>query len=257
MTDPADPWAATAPFYDLDFEGVDDDVVMYREITTRQGGPVLELGCGTGRVALPLAEAGLVVVGVDFSTGMLAEARARSLDAGGGSLPVTWVEADMRTVRLRRRFGAVLVPFGGLQHMATAGDVAAVLATVARHLAPDGVAIVDIEAPHPEDLQAGPQPLVMHWTRPFRGGQVSKLVAVDGRPSEGLRDVTFHYDVQPAQGPLHRVSHSFELRVITAGELELAGRLAGLELVAAYGDYELGPVSDGDSRFVAVFEHRA
>ena len=257
MTDNADPWAATAPFYELDFEGVDDDIALYREIATRQGGPVLELGCGTGRVALPLAGAGLTVVGVDFSAGMLVEARAQSIGYAGGTLPVTWVEADMRTVRLRRKFGAVLVPFGGLQHMTTARDVAAVLATVARHLAPEGVAIVDIEAPHPEDLAAGPQPLIMHWTRPWRGGQVSKLVAVDGRPSEGLRDVTFHYDVQPAAGPLHRVSHSFELRVITAGELELAGRLAGLELVAAYGDYELGPVSDGDNRYVAVFEHRS
>ena len=252
MTADADPWAATAPFYDLDFDGVDDDVTMYREIATRQGGPVLELGCGTGRVALPLAQAGLTVVGVDFSAGMLAEARAQT-----GSLPATWVEADMRSVRLRRKFGVVLVPFGGLQHMSTALDVAAVMATVARHLEADGVAIVDIEVPHPEDLEAGPQPLVMHWTRPWRGGMVSKLVAVDGRPSEGLRDVTFHYDVQPAEGPLHRVSHNFELRVITSGELELAGRLAGLELVAAYGDYELGPVADGDSRFVAVFEHRS
>ncbi len=181
---------------------------------------------------------------------MLAVARTRS-----GRLPVTWVEADMRTVRLRRKFEAVLVPFGGLQHMATADDVAAVLASAARHLARGGVAIVDIEAPHPEDLAPGPQPLVLHWTRPWRGGQVSKLVAVEGRPSEGIRLVTFHYDVQPAEGPLHRVSHAFVLRVITSGELTLAARLAGLELVAAYGDYGLSPVGDGDDRYIAVFGH--
>jgi SAM-dependent methyltransferase len=245
-----DPWAATAEFYDLDLEGVEDDVAMYRELTTRHGGAVLELGCGTGRVAVPLAEAGLDVTGVDLSAGMLAVAKKRA-----GKSTLKCVEGDMRAVRLRRTFGSVLIPFGGLQHMETPVDVVAAMLTVAAHLDEDGMAIVDIEAPHPEDLEPGPQPLVMHWTRPWRGGQVSKLVAVEGRPSEGIRAVTFHYDVQPRTGGLRRVSHDFVLRVITAGELELAGRLAGLEMVAAYGDYELSPVSDGDDRFVAVFEH--
>jgi hypothetical protein len=84
---------------------------------------------------------------------------------------------------------------------------------------------------------------------------VTKLVAVDGRPSECRRIVTFHYDVQPAEGPLYRVSHEFSLRVITSGELELAARLAGLEMTSLYGDYELSPFDDGDLRQVAVFEH--
>ena len=250
LLDTDDPWSATAPFYDLDLEGVEDDVTMYREIATRLEGDVLELGCGTGRVALELARAGLTVVGVDFSAGMLDVARAAA-----GGLPLTLIEGDMRDLRLEREFATVLVPFGGLQHMETALEVAAVLETVARHLASDGVALIDIEAPQPEDLTPGPHPLVAHWTRPWRGGSVTKLVAVEGHPSDGLRLVTFHYDVQPADGPLRRVSHEFPLRVITAGELELAGRLAGLEMTAVYGDYELSPAQDGDVRQVAVFEH--
>jgi len=129
------------------------------------------------------------------------------------------------------------------------------MATVARHLARDGIAIVDIEAPHPEDIEPGPHPLVLHWTREWRGAQVSKLVAVEGRPSEGLRYVTFHYDVQPPEGALRRISHQFLLRVITAGELQLAARLAGLELVAEYGDYDLSPIGDGDDRYIAFFGH--
>jgi SAM-dependent methyltransferase len=246
----ADPWALTAPFYDLDLEGVDDDVEMYRAFALRREGALLELGCGTGRVAVPLAEAGINVTGVDFSAGMLAVARSR-----GADLPLTCVEGDMREVRLRRKFATVLIPFGSLQHMPTPDDVAQAMLTVARHLARDGVAIIDIEAPHPEDFEPGAHPLVLHWTRPWNGGLVSKLVAVDGRPSEGLRYVTFHYDIQPPEGPLRRVSHEFVLRVITAGELQLAARLAGLELVAEYGDYDLSPVSDGDDRYVAFFAH--
>lgn len=250
LPDESDPWSATAPFYDLDLEGVEDDVTMYREIATRHGGAVLELGCGTGRVALALAQAGLTVVGVDYSGAMLDVAR----DEAEG-LPLTLIEADMRDVSLDQKFASVLIPLGGLQHMETATEVADVFATVARHLESDGLAIVDIEAPQPDDLTPGPRPLIAHWTRPWRGGSVTKLVAVEGRPSECRRIVTFHYDVQPAEGPLHRVSHEFNLRVITSGELELAARLAGLEMTALYGDYELSPFEDGDLRQVAVFEH--
>jgi SAM-dependent methyltransferase len=250
LPDASDPWSATAPFYDLDLEGIEDDITMYREIATRQAGPVLELGCGTGRVALALARAGLAVVGVDYSAAMLDVARGESQ-----GLPLRLIQADMRGIDVRERFATVLIPFGGLQHMETASDVVDTFGTVARHLADDGIAIVDVEAPQPDDLTAGPRPLVAHWTRPWRGGLVTKLVAVDGRPSECRRIVTFHYDVQPVEGPLYRVSHEFSLRVITSGELELAARLAGLELTALYGDYELSPFDDGDLRQVAVFEH--
>src|SRR5204863_1931340 len=134
--DNSDLWANTAPFYDLDLEGVEDDVDMYREFASRQGDSVLELGCGTGRVAVPLAEAGLKVTGVDLSAGMLAVARKRA-----GKLPLTCLEGDMRSVRLRRKFETVLIPFGSLQHMATPDEVAEALATAAHHLARGGIAI--------------------------------------------------------------------------------------------------------------------
>lgn len=248
--------SAVAAFYDLDLEGYDRDVAMYRELASSRVAEgfadLLELGCGTGRVTAPLAEAGLDVVGVDSSPAMLDVARRRV-----GTLPVTLIEGDMREIDLSRRFDAVLIPLGGLQHMETAADVAAALGTVARHLAPHGLAAVDVEAPHPDDLAPGPQPLLEHWTRPWRGGSVTKLVAVEGEPSRGLRRVTWHYDVQPADGPLRRLTARFTLRAITAGELELAARLAGLVVTAWYGDYDLSPVSDGDERLLAVLEPAA
>ena len=260
----ADPFAQVARFYDLDLEGFDDDVALYLELAAC--GDVLELGCGTGRVAVPLAAAGLRVTGVDLSTAMLARARER-----GEGLRLRLVEGDVRTLDLGERFGAVLLPLGGLQHMATIAEVAAALATVARHLAPGGRAVVDVEAPHPDDWLPGPRPLVEHWTRAFvedpdlsaPGGQaapsatVTKLVAVEGRPVEALRLVTYHFDVQPAEGPLQRVTQQFALRVITAGELELAGRLVGLRVAAWYGDYDGAPPREGDERLIAVFEHDA
>jgi ubiquinone/menaquinone biosynthesis C-methylase UbiE len=212
---------------------------------------VLELGCGTGRVAIPLAAAGLTVAGADSSAAMLAVARERARAAG---VALRLHQADMRTLRLRARFATVLVPFGGLQHLDSVDDIAATFATAAAHLSRGGVVAVDVEAPQPEDLAPGPQPLVAHWTRPWRDALVTKLVAVEGRPALGLREVAFHYDVQPPGGPLRRWTHQFTLRVVTAGELQLAARLAGLVPTAFYGDYELTPYDDGADRLVALFE---
>ena len=245
-----DPFAVIAPFYDLDLAGYDGDVALYRELAALRGPSVLELGCGTGRVAAAMAAAGLDVVGVDASPAMLAIARDRAASA-----PFAIVEGDMRALDLGRRFDSVLIPLGGLQHMETAAEVAAVLVTVARHLSPGGAAVVDVEAPHPQDLEPGPQPLVEHWTRPWRGGSVTKLVAVEGAPARSLRHVTWHFDVQPAEGALTRLTARFTLRTITAGELELAARLAGLAVTAWHGDYDRSPAEDGDERLIALLEH--
>ena len=252
--DPTDPLAAVAPFYDLDLEDYDDDIAMYREFAEEHGKTVLELGCGTGRVAEPLARDGCEVTGVDLSPAMLERAQRRAAALSGeGSL--TLIEADMRTLDLERLFDCVFVPLGGLQHMEQATDVAAALATVARHLKPDGLAVVDIEAVHPDDLTAGPQPLLQHWSRAQGDAVVTKLVAVDGEPAALLKHVTWHFDVQPADGPLRRLTAQFPLRVITAGELELAARLAGLTVIEWHGGYDGFPLDDDDDRLVALLEH--
>ncbi len=253
---PIDPFAAVAPFYDLDLEGYDDDVAMYRKLAKERGGRVLEFGCGTGRVAVPLARSGLAVTGVDVSAAMLARARDRGAGTlDGGSL--TLERADMRDYDAGTKFESVLIPLGGLQHMETAADVSDVLANVARHLAPGGLAVVDVEAPHPDDFTPGPQPLIEHWTRRGEGEFVTKLVAVEGRPSAMMKDVTWHFDVQPDEGPMRRLTAQFSMRIVTPGELELAARLAGLEAVGWHGDYDLSPVSDSDDRLIVLLEHAA
>lgn len=241
-----------APFYDLDLQGYEDDVLLYRDLADEHTGPVLELGCGTGRVALSLAANGREVVGVDISEAMLDVARTRYSEA-----PVEWVVGDMRQLDLGRRFALVLVPLGGLQHLQTVDDLVATFGVIARHLAFEGAAVIDVEAPRPEDLEAGPQPLIEHWTRAWRGGQVTKLVSVVGVPSVGLREVTWHFDEQPAEARLRRHTAQFMMRTYTPAELELAGRLSGLELTAIHGDYDGAPYDDAAQRLLMTFEHGA
>ena len=251
-----DPFAAGAPFYDVDLEGYDEDVALYERLADAGWSTVLELGCGTGRVAVALARAGLTVTGIDVSAAMLAVARERTAGAAGVAL----LEADMCTLDLGERFDAVIVPLGGLQHLASLDALVAAMAAIARHLAPDGLAVIDVEAPHADDFTPGPQPLTEHWTRPWAAGGgalVTKLVAVDARPSEGVRDVTWHFDVQAPEGGLRRVTQQFTLRTLTPGELELAARIAGLSVTGTFGTYDLDPFQDGDARLIMTLEHAA
>ncbi|MDA1003781.1 MAG: class I SAM-dependent methyltransferase [Chloroflexi bacterium] len=251
-----DPFAFGAPFYDLDLEGYDEDVALYERLADAGWHTVLELGCGTGRVTAALARRGLTVTGVDISAAMLALAGERVAD-----LPhVELIEADMCGLALGAVFDAVVVPLGGLQHLESVDAVVEAMETIARHLAEDGLAVIDVEAPHADDFTPGPQPLTEHWTRAWAvGGDalVTKLVSVDARPSEGVRDVTWHFDVQSSEGALRRVTEQFTLRTLTPGELALAARVAGLSVTGLFGTYELDPFADGDARLIVTLEHAA
>ena len=251
MSAQPDPFAAVAEFYDLDLEGYEDDLALYRDIAELRDGAVLELGCGTGRVLAALAADGVECVGVDVSPAMLARARERLEGVPGVEL----VEADLRSLDLGRRFAAVFVPLGGMQHMETVSDLVAALEAAERHLTNEGMCVVDIEAPNADDFTPGPQPLIEHWTREWQGGQVTKLVSVVAHPAYGLREVTWHFDVQPAEGALRRVTGQFTLRTITPAELELAARAANLEVTGLFGDYDLAtPFDDGAERLIATLE---
>ncbi len=248
---PSDPFAAVAGFYDLDLDGFDADVALYERLSDAGWRSVLELGCGTGRVAAALGRAGLAVTGVDVSAAMLNAARERV-----GGLPVRLVAGDMRTLALGERFDAVIVPLGGLQHLESVDDLVATLGVVAGHLAPEGLAVIDVEAPNADDFTPGTQALVEHWTRRRDdGAQVTKLVTVDARPAEGMRDVTWHFDVQPPEGALRRVTERFALRTYTAAEIDLAARLAGLAMTGAFGGYDLEPYDDASERLIVTLEH--
>src|SRR5690606_3985817 len=107
-----------------------DDVSFYESLAEYHGDTVLEFGCGTGRVAIPLAEAGLRVTGVDISPAMLALARKRA----GRRANLKWQRGDMLSINLKQQYALVTVPLGGVQHLASIEEVAAAIGTMGRHL---------------------------------------------------------------------------------------------------------------------------
>lgn len=123
-----------AELYDNLTSGLPGDVEFYVGLAREAVPPVLELGCGTGRIAMPIARAGVDIVGLDSAPAMLAKARERAAGLAG----VRWVEADMRDFDLEERFGLVIIPYRAFQHMITVDDQKSCLACVRRHLRDGG-----------------------------------------------------------------------------------------------------------------------
>ena len=138
-----------ARLYDPWSRSVVEDVSFYVDEATRSGGPVLELGVGTARIAVPIAAAGIEVVGVDLSDGMLEVARERAALAG---VSLDLRRGDMRQPPVDGLFPLVVIPFRSLLHMETDVDRRAVLRAVTERLAPGGRLVFDVFTPAADDI---------------------------------------------------------------------------------------------------------
>jgi len=141
-----------ATFYDPWSRSVTEDVDFYVEHALGSGGPVVELAAGTGRIAIPIAQAGVPVIGVDSSPAMLAVARA-SAEAAGVSELVDLRVGDLRRPPVTERVPLVVCPFRSLLHMETEQEKLQALRAARRLLEPDGRFVFDVFAPSREDIE--------------------------------------------------------------------------------------------------------
>jgi SAM-dependent methyltransferase len=247
---------ALARYYDLDLAGDSDDVDFYLALAGRGGQTVLELGCGTGRLAIPIAQAGNEVVGFDNDPHMLARAQTAWAAAGGpvGS-SLELLEADLLTLGLPRRFDLVVLGLNMLAALAGREAQAAALGVAVRHLAPRGRLTLDVDLPGPAELAGWDGSLGLAWQRtdPETGDTVAKLWSADYDHVDGVATVTTYFDAWPSQGgSIRRVARRDELHLLTASELRALVGQAGLRVEQAGGDYALGPLDAGSERAVLV-----
>ena len=122
---------------------------FYAELARQHPEGVLEIACGTGQLAVPIATSGVSVVGLDRSAAMLTAARQRAQVA---AVTCDWVEGDMRSFDLGRRFGLVFIARNSLLHLLSADDIVASLITARQHLLPGGTFVFDVFNPDPSIL---------------------------------------------------------------------------------------------------------
>lgn len=244
-----------ARFYEL-FDGrFAEDLPVYVNFARRSGGPVLELGCGTGRVALALAREGLTVTGIDHSPAMLALAR-RKLEQAGLSKSVTLIEADLGDFDLgpAQRFGLAVCAQNTFCHMLTTADQLRMLRTVHRHLEVGGLLVMDVYNPDPAALIGNDRRLVLTGvtTDADTGYLVTRTMVREIDAGEQIEHVTLFVDEIDAHQPISRHVFEFDLRYVYRFELELLLDKAGFQVEAMYGSYQLEPFCGESEHLLAV-----
>jgi SAM-dependent methyltransferase len=246
-----------------------DHVVPYRErkdidffvdAAREANGPVLEIGCGTGRVLIPTARAGFEIVGMDFSKDMIAVCR-RSLAEEPDEVQqrVTLVRGDMRDFDLGRQFALVTIPFRPFQHLETVPDQIDCLNAIHRHLVPGGKLILDLFNPSIKFLavdnvgeEMGDEP---EFEMPD-GRKVLRRFRIIRRDFfEQIQDVEIIYYIAHPDGRKEESVHAFPMKYIFRWEAEHLLVRCGFEVEALYAGYDksaFGSKDPGELVFVAV-----
>jgi SAM-dependent methyltransferase len=249
-----DPYAAIPELYDLEHAGFADDVALYLNVAEAVGDPILELGCGTGRILLPLAEAGFRVTGLDRSAPMLQRAEAAATAAG---VAVSLHEGDMTEADRvpGGPFGLVLVPLNGLLHLTGPAAQRAALAAMRRALDPRGQLVLDLFNPAPEVLRAFDRTVVHEgtWLLPD-GTRADKFGSRRLQSARQRIETDLWYDLLSPDGRLRRVRTSYAMRYLHRAELDLMLELAGFAEWEVYGSYDLDPFDDNSERLLVLAE---
>jgi len=235
----------TAEVYDRLYPGtleaspVEGDIAFYKAQARRTGGPVLELGCGTGRVAFPLAAAGFAVTGLDVSPHMLRVARAKAALLAPGRRPV-FARGDMTRFALRRRFRLALIPFRAFQHLLSWEAQRRCLERVRRHLAPGGRLVVDLFDPRLERLFPGAT-AGSGSRREFAdaaGRLTVRARRVGNDPVRQLLREAWEFVERDARGRVTRRGRvAVTLRWTYRWEMHHLLELAGFRVLACHGDF--------------------
>lgn len=241
-----DEYGHVAEYYDhvTPYEGR-PDVPFYLEEARASGGPVLELGCGTGRVLLPIARAGMEIVGLDASSGMLAVCRQHlAQEPAEVRDRVTLHTSDMRSFDLGERFPLITTPFRPFQHLVEVDDQLACLARVRQHLTDGGRFILDVFNPSLEGLLADRSKEATDEPEFTLGDgrRVRRTYRVPSRDGAAqVLEVELIYYVTHPDGRQERLVHAFRMRYFFRYEVEHLLARSGLQVEAVYSDYERSP----------------
>jgi SAM-dependent methyltransferase len=239
-----------AVLYDWEYRRRRDDVRFYGTLADERGGPILDLGCGTGRLMLPLLRAGHIVVGVDRAPAMLARAAARLARlAPGARRRALLVRADLRRLPLAgARFQFAVAGFHTIQHLATDSELSGFFAAVARALAPGGWFAFDTFAPNARFLaRAAAKSDSRRWARTRfrhpttgRATEYSESYHLEGR----LLVTTFHYQAVGTRQRPAAAARRVDLvhRLIEPDEISRLLARTGLALIASWGGFDGRPL---------------
>lgn len=247
-----------APYYDLVHTGLTGEAEFYVMEGVRCGGPVLELGCGTGRICLPMAMSGVPVTGLDLSSNMLKVCREKLRELGRVPGKLTLTRKDMRHFELGTTFPLIVAPYRTMMHLLTPDDQIRCLENVLRHLSPGGRFIFNVWAAKPSaiaKIAAKPQwerlRLAGEYDLPEQGWTLRHFHAVRYEEARQLIWERHRFEhvaddgkiVESVDAPLTRVW-------FTPREMEHLLYRCGFTDCCAWGDFEGRPLSENSTEMI-------
>ncbi len=241
-----------AELYDLFYGDFKEDIDMYRGFAERTGGPILEVGSGTGRVALALAEEHHSIVGLELSEAMRITAQ-RKADRAQLTNRVQFIPGDMRRFQIDQHFGLIIVPLNTFLHNLTLDDQLAALACFKKHLRPGGLLVLDCFNPDPAYAADDGRLIVQRSVLDRDTGQ-SALLLLSRTTDWGqqLQEITYFIDRPDQNGLVQRAVLHTSFRFIFRYEMQLLLKLGGFDLKEVYGSYELEPFEAGSDKLIVV-----
>jgi SAM-dependent methyltransferase len=239
-----------ADLYDHQYDLYRDDLHFYAGVAERVGGPVLEVGAGTGRVTAFLARRGVDVTGLEPSGRMIERARER---AAQGGLDLRLEQGDMQTFRLEQRFNLVIAPFNALMHLYTPNEQVRALENLHAHLATGGTLAFDLYLP-----RFGRSNTLRHEGETFHAADGRRTDVFFVQRHDWVRQhitTEYHVDTTHAGGQLTRRHYTLTQRYYTRYEVEWLLRFAGFEAPRVSGSFQGGPLEKASE--VMVFQTRA
>jgi SAM-dependent methyltransferase len=229
-----------ARYYDLLYGTREDDLDLWLNLAEEIAGPVLEIGCGTGRVTIPLLQAGYHVTGIDIAAEAIQAAQAK-FQAGGFQQQGQLHQADMRNFDLAQKdFAWAFIPINTFMHCQTLADQQATLRAVAMHLKPGGTLVIDLFHPTPQMLLESDGELVLEQQieDDLTGHTIYWFVSRRLQLADQCQEVTFLLDEIMNDGTMRRDSLTFSLRYLHHFEMTLLLNNAGFQISEILGNYD-------------------
>ncbi len=235
------------------------DIEFFIDYSKKANGKTLELGCGTGRVLIPTAQAGCEITGLDFSTFMLAKCREKLVSqVKEVQSRVKLIQGDMTNFATGEQYTLITIPFRPFQHLITIEEQKACLTCAWKHLKPGGLFVLDVFHPYIPRL-VDPKYLMEMEVDPkidLPDGRVLRRttrVAAFHR-EEQYNDIEIIHYVKHPDGLEERLVHSFPMRYFYRYEMEHLLALCGFKIAGFFGDFDRSPFSADSPEMIFVAE---
>lgn len=246
---------AVAKYFDLIHQDLTEDIEFLAKLSAATDGPILELGCGTGRILGPLARKGHEVTGIDSNAAMLNLAHQKVIGMTKSIREkVTLIKADMAHFDLDQQFKMAIFGYNTFMHLSSSA-VDTSLTCVRRHLAPGAWLIIDVDNPY--EMADQSEDHLLLFEDPLALPESDQILVRTSsswlEPEKQLRHLTWLFDRSPRDGGvLHRDVVEQVFHYYYPHQIEIALKRADFELSNTYGDYDCSPFNISTPRMLVL-----